>query len=68
MSNTKQINSNFNPFVTNAPFPYPLEMSENRKAFWCFQGVEKGCIGNEWVKLLLSKEFCNLIGRESKAD
>ena len=20
--------------------------------FWCFQGVEKGCIGNEWVKIL----------------
>ena len=18
--------------------------------FWCFQGVEKGCFGNEWVK------------------
>ena len=23
---------------------------ENRKVFWCFQGVEKGCIGNEWIK------------------
>ena len=22
----------------------------HRKVFWCFQGVEKGCIGNEWVK------------------
>ena len=22
------------------------------KVFWCFQGVEKGCIGNEWVKTL----------------
>ena len=22
---------------------------ENRKVFWCFQGVEKGCIRNEWV-------------------
>ena len=31
------------PFVPNAPFLYPL------KTFWCFQGVEKGCIGNEWV-------------------
>ena len=32
-----------NPFVSNAPFLYG-------KGFWCFQGVEKGCIGNEWVK------------------
>ena len=38
----------FNPFVPNAPFLYPLK-TENRKIFWCFQGVEKGCIGNEWV-------------------
>ena len=41
---------NFNPFVPNAPFLYPLKSSENRKVFWCFQGVEKGCIRNEWVK------------------
>ena len=31
------------------PFSTPLKTSENRKVF-CFQGVEKGCIGNEWVK------------------
>ena len=24
---------------------------KNIKVFWCFQGVEKGCIGNKWVKL-----------------
>ena len=29
----------FNPFVPNAPF------------LWCFQVVEKGCIGNELVKM-----------------
>ena len=29
----------------------PLKTSENRKIFGCFQGVEKGSIGNEWVKL-----------------
>ena len=23
---------------------------ENRKFFWCFQGVEKEYIGNEWIK------------------
>ena len=41
---------NINPFVPNALFLYPLKTSENRKVFWCFQGVEKGCIGNKWVK------------------
>ena len=30
----------FNPFVPNAPFLYSLQ-TENRKFFWCFQGVEK---------------------------
>ena len=32
------------------PFSNPLKTSENRKVFWCLQRVEKGCIGNEWVK------------------
>ena len=40
----------FNPFVPNALFLYPLKISENSKVFFCFPGVEKGCIGNEWVK------------------
>ena len=39
----------FNPLASNTPFLYPLETSENLQGF-CFQGVEKGCIGNEWVK------------------
>ena len=39
----------FNPFVPNALFLYPLKTSENHKVFWCFQGVEKGCIGNKWA-------------------
>ena len=38
----------FNPFFPNAPFLYPLKTLENRKFFWCFQGVEKCCIGNKW--------------------
>ena len=42
-----------NPFVPNAPFLYSLKTLENRKVFWCFQEVEKGCIGNKWVKLTL---------------
>ena len=33
------------------PFSSPLKTSENRKVFWCFQGVEKGSIGNKWVKV-----------------
>ena len=32
------------------PFSTPVKTSESRKVFWCFQGVEKGCIGNECVK------------------
>ena len=38
-----------NPFIPNAPFLYPLKTSENRKVFWCFQGMEKGCMGDKWV-------------------
>ena len=40
------------PFVLNAPFRYPLKTSEKLTVFWCFQEVEKGCIGNNWVNLL----------------
>ena len=36
--------------VPNAPFLYPLKTTENHKVFWFFQGVEKWCIKNEWVK------------------
>ena len=39
----------FNPFAPNALFPYPPE--NICKVFWCFQGVEKGCIGNKWVNI-----------------
>ena len=42
-----------NPFVPNAPFLYPLKTSGNRKVFWCFQGIEKGCIRKKWVKFHL---------------
>ena len=37
------------PFAPNASFLKPLKTSENLSVF-CFQRVEKGCIGNEWVK------------------
>ena len=41
---------NFNPFFPNAPFLYPLKTSENHQIFRYFQGIEKGCIENKWVK------------------
>ena len=37
-----------NPFVPSAPFLYP-QKTESLTVFWCFQGVEEGCIGKEWV-------------------
>ena len=49
-----------NPFVPNAPFFYPLETWESRIFFWCFQGLEKGCIRYEWVKNEMFKNFKNL--------
>ena len=44
-----------NLFAPNAPFLYHLKTSENRKVFWWFQGVEKGCIGNKWVNNIFCK-------------
>ena len=38
----------FVPFVPNASFFYPLK-TENLTVF---QGLEKECIGNDWVKTL----------------
>ena len=49
------MNFSISPFIPNAPFLYPLKTSENLKVFWWFQGVEKGCIGNKWVKGFFSK-------------
>ena len=40
-----------NPFVPNAPFLNNLKISKNLKVFWFYQGVKKGCIRNEWVKV-----------------
>ena len=42
-----------NPFVPKAPLLYPLKTSENLTVFCCFQGLEKGCIGNERVNVAL---------------
>ena len=43
------LQTNFNPFVPNAFFLYPLKTSENL-SFLMFSGVEKGCIGNKWAQ------------------
>ena len=56
LSNSNNL-SFLNPFVPNAPFVYPLKTSENHKVFWCFHGVEKRCIGNEWVNLTAERYF-----------
>ena len=45
----------FNPFIPNAPFLHPLKTLENILVYWCFQAVERGCIGNRWVKCLWLK-------------
>ena len=42
-----------NAFVPNAPSLNPLRTSESLTVFWCFRGVEKGCIGNKWVNTIL---------------
>ena len=52
-----------NPFVPKAPFFYPLRTSENLTVFWCFYGIEKMCIGNEWVEVSCCYNpciFCHL--------
>ena len=38
------------PICSKNSVLYPLKTSENHKVFWYFQGVEKGCFGNKWVK------------------
>ena len=45
-----------NPFVTNAPFFYPLKTSENLIVFLMFSGGRKGALGTngliEHLKIL----------------
>ena len=44
-----KLGSIFNPFVPSSSFLLPLKTIENFTVLWCFQGVEKGCIENQWV-------------------
>ena len=46
----------FNLFFPKAPFLYLLK-TEKCKVFWCFQGVEKGCVGTELVNRLDSNHL-----------
>ena len=42
---------------------FPFNLPENSRKpliFWCFQGVEKGCLGNEWVNLSWIQTFTKL--------
>ena len=52
-----------NLFVPNALFLYPLKTPENLTVFLCFHGVEKGYIGNEWVKCDDNEQYsqCNCL-------
>ena len=65
----KTVIPSFNPCFPNTLFHNPLKTSENRKVFWCFQGVEKGCIGNKWVKytyfLVSPKTLKNLLKKQA---
>ena len=42
-----------NPLVPSVPFLWLQKTSENREVFWFFQVVEKGCIGNKWVQVIV---------------
>ena len=53
-SGFKPGNSCVNHFFPNALFIYPLKTLENCKVFWCFPGIEKGCIGKKWINEFLS--------------
>ena len=48
------VNRILNPLIANTPFLYPLTVSLPY-GFLLLQGVEKGCIGNEWVKKTTAK-------------
>ena len=57
--------NNFNPFVPNARFPYPLKTSENRKVCSCFQGKRKSALRangliTQATNAILGKSFSTL--------
>ena len=43
-----------NQLVPNPPFLYPqVKHQVTLTVFGCFQGVEKECIGNKWVNVIV---------------
>ena len=57
LANSYPLDTALNSFVLSAPSIYPLKTLENLTVFWCFRGVEKGCIGKKYVKLNVHKTF-----------
>ena len=51
LSHSECLIHSFNPSVPNASVPNlpPQNIRKPLRFCWCFQGKEKGCIGNEWV-------------------
>ena len=39
------------------PFSTPVKHQKTLTVFLCFKGVEKGCIGKEWVKVTEELKF-----------
>ena len=38
---------------SNTLFPADFDtVTENHKVFWCFKGVEKGCVRKKWIYLI----------------
>ena len=52
---------NVYPIRSQCTLSLPPEIF-NRKVFWCFQGVDKGCIGSEWVNnKICESSFVNFL-------
>ena len=52
-----------NPLVYSVTFLSPLKTSENLTVFWCYEGVEKGFIGSNWVNLVITGGFVSAFQR-----
>ena len=52
----------FSSFVPSARFLYPMKTLGKLTISWCLQAVEKGCIGNKWVKENRHSVFWNING------
>ena len=54
----------FNPFVPNAPFLYPLKISEKRNVFWCFKRVKN--VGSREVLWVISEPIFRDISKTTE--